>query len=342
MRRTPVRAPSRLAIYPLAVALVMLLGGVAYASPGMSVVPVVPIAVATRQPGQLAQSLPSPKPAPPVTTVLASSALDGLRSDLGAIAARSGGRVSISLQELSGPRRTSISLDGNRSFYAASTYKLPLLMVEGQQIASGLARASDVLCFDPSDAEDGWFTDYGPGSCYTRDVLALRTGRYSDNTAAHILVRYLGGPDALNRYAKSIGMSASALWIPNTTTPDDLTAAWVNEALGRLGGASAQHWLFPLLTHTASEQGIPAGLPASATVVHKVGTMYGTEIDSAYVVTGRTTYVLSVAVDRLDEATGWSVIARVSARIWLYESGRSDFTAPILTPVGPSPRANRY
>src|SRR5713101_4986460 len=116
MRRTPVRAPSRLAIYPLAVAMVMLLGGVAYASPGVSVVRVVPIAVATRQQGQLAQSLPSPKPAPPVTTVLASSALDGLPSDLGAIAARSGGRVSISLQELSGPRRTSISLDGNRSF----------------------------------------------------------------------------------------------------------------------------------------------------------------------------------------------------------------------------------
>jgi len=137
-------------------------------------------------------------------------------------------------------------------------------------------------------------------------------------------------------------MTASALWIPNTTTPDDLTAAWVNEALGRLGGVPAQQWLRPLLTHTASEQGIPAGLPASATVVHKVGTMYATEIDSADVVDGRVTYVLSVAVDGLDEARGWSLIARVSARIWQYESGRPDFVAPILTPVGPSPRANRY
>src|SRR5205807_5854129 len=131
-----------------------------------------------------------------------------------AIAAADAGRVSISLQELSGPRRTSISLNGNRSFYAASTYKLPLLMAEAQQIASGQVSPSDVLCFDPTDAEDGWFTDYAPGSCYTRDDLAVRTGRYSDNTAAHILVRYLGGPDALNGYARSIGMSASALWSP--------------------------------------------------------------------------------------------------------------------------------
>src|SRR5713226_2506130 len=146
-------------------------------------------------------------------------------------------------------------------------------MAEAQQIASGQASPSDVLCFDPRDAEDGWFTDYAAGSCYARAELALRSGRYSDNTAAHILVRYLGGPDALNGYAKSIGMNASALWMPNTTTPDDLAAAWINEALGRLGGASAQHWLLPLLTHTVREQGIPAGLPGTATVVHKVGAM---------------------------------------------------------------------
>src|SRR5207247_4957330 len=106
------------------------------------------------------------------------------------------------------------------------------------------------------------------GSCFTRDELALRTGRYSDNTAAHILVRYLGGVDALNHYATAIGMNNSALWIPNTTTPDDLSQALVSEALGRLGGAAAQGGLYPIVTHTAAEQGITAGLPGGASVVH--------------------------------------------------------------------------
>jgi beta-lactamase class A len=157
------------------------------------------------------------------------------------------------------------------------------------------------------------------------------------------LVRYLGGPDALNGYAKSIGMSASELWIPNTTTPDDLTAAWLEEVLGRLGGAAARDWLYPVLTHTANEQGIPAGLPAAATVVHKVGTMYGAENDSAYVVDGRTSYVVSVAVDGLDEEAGWSLIARISARIWQYEANRPDFVAAVLvTPAGEAPRPNRH
>jgi beta-lactamase class A len=277
-----------------------------------------------------------------MTTLITPSAFDTLQAELQAIGAQSGAQIGISLQELSGPRRNNLSLNGSQSFYAASAYKVPLLMAEAQQVAAGQASPSDQLCFDPSDAEDGWFTDYGDGSCFTRGELAARAGRYSDNTAAHILVRYLGGAEALNRYAKSFGMNASALWDPNTTTTDDLTAAWVNEALGRLGGAPAQSWLYPVLTHTVNEHGIPAGLPGSATVVHKVGTMYGTENDSAYVVNGRISYVLSVAVDGIDEAPGWSVIARISARIWQYELSRPEFVVPVIPPEAPRQPETRY
>jgi beta-lactamase class A len=327
-------------MYPVVLSLLVPMASAAYASPNVTGLP---SAAMRRQQGQLANAEPAATPAPPVTTVLSPSAFDQLRSDLETIATRSGANLGISLQELSGPRRNTVSLNGNQSFYAASTYKLPLLMAEAQQVASGQTSPSDVLCFDPSDAEDGWFDDYEVGSCFTRDELALRAGRYSDNTAAHILVRYLGGPDALNSYAKSIGMTASALWVPNTTTPDDLTAAWVDEALGRLGGSAAQRWLFPVLTHTANEDGIPSGLPASATVVHKVGTMYGTENDAAYIVDGPITYVLSVSVDGLDEAAGWSLIAQISARIWQYELSRPAFVASVVaTPVPASVVLNRH
>src|SRR5205814_8966915 len=241
------RALRRLAIYPLVAILLIVVGNAAYASSNVSVPPIAPL---SRESGHLARVPAAPlaaKPAPPVMTILAPSAFDQLRSDLEAIARTSGGRVGISLQELSGPRRTNLSVNGGQSFVAASTYKLPLLMAEAQQIASGLVHRSDVLCYAPGDAEDGWFMDYQARSCFTRDELALRTGRYSDNTAAHILVRYLGGPDALNRYAKAIGMNNSAFWVPNTTTPDDLSQAMVSEALGRLGGAAAQAWLYPIL-----------------------------------------------------------------------------------------------
>ena len=342
MRGGDRRALRRLVIYPIVALLLILVGNAAYASSSVSPPPG---KAPTRQPLHVthpAALAPAAKPAPPVTTILAPSGFDRLSADLGMIAGTSGGRVGISLQELSGPRRTSLSVNGGQSFVAASTYKLPLLMAEAQQIASGQARSSDLLCYAPGDAEDGWFMDYQPGSCFTRDQLALRTGRYSDNTAAHILVRYLGGGDALNRYAKSMGMTNSALWTPNTTTPDDLSQALVSEALGRLGGAAAQAWLYPILTHTATERAIPAGLPAGVTVAHKTGSMPGTENDAAYVRNGRIAYVLSITVDGLDEGTAWSLMARISARVWQYESSRPDFAAPVSVPSPSIPPQNRH
>jgi beta-lactamase class A len=330
MKRGPAGRLFSLLVHPLVIGLLVVPSSGILAGPTVSVAPVTILS----RPFSVA---PAPKAVAelPVTTVIAPSALDQLQADLRTIAAQSGGQVGISLQELSGPRRNTVSLNGNQSFYAASGYKVPLLMAEAQQVAMGEARLSDNLCFDADDAEDGWFTDYFDGSCFTRDELAVRAGRYSDNTAAHILVRYLGGPAALNAYAKTIGMTASALWTPNITTTDDLTAAWVNEALGRLGGAAAQRWLYPVLTHTSSEQGIPAGLPRTATVVHKVGTMSGTENDSGYVLNGKIGYVLTVSVSGIDEAAGWSLIARVSARVWQHELSRPEFVVPVIPPEAP-------
>ena len=277
----------------------------------------------------------APTPAT-LTTILNPSGFDQLGSDLNAIAGQSGGQVRISLQELSGPGRHALALYGSQGFYAASEYKLPLLMATAQQVATGQTSSRDSLCYDPADGEDGWFTDYEPGSCFSRSELAMRAGRFSDNTAARILVRYLGGPDALNTYARASGMTNSTLWDPNTTTAGDLTALWVSEATGQLGGRAAQQWLYPFLTHTTAESGIPAGLPSTAVVIHKTGNMYGTQADAALVRNGRVEYVLTVCVAGLDEATAWGIIQHVSARVWQYEAGRPDYPpAPIVAPPAP-------
>lgn len=331
------------AIYPLVLALLPLLASAAYPGSDLGAQPVAAASPDRGTQTTIARLNPTvtsaevtAKPLQPITTVLSPTLVDQLRSDLDIIAARNSAQIEVDLEELSGPRRTSLAISGNQGFYAASAYKLPLLMAEAQAIATGQASPSDVLCYDPSDQEDGWFTDYGIGTCFSRQDLAVRAGRYSDNTAAHILVRYLGGPDALNGYARSAGMTSSALWDPNTTTATDLATVWVNEVLGRLGGGGAQQWLYPILSHTAFEQGIPAGLPGGVTVVHKVGDMYGVENDSAYVTNGRISYVLTVAVEGPDEATGWSVIAQLSQRIWQYETGRPDYVVAVsATPASP-------
>ncbi|MEO6796608.1 MAG: serine hydrolase [Candidatus Dormibacter sp.] len=329
--------------YGLALALLVPLGVGAYADPAAAPA-IKELRHTSPKPASrpLAVSTPKATPTPTLTTILSPSGFDQLKADLNAMAAQSSAQVGISLQELSGPGRQNLALNGTAAFYAASEYKLPLLMAEAQQVAAGQARPGDVLCYDPSDAEDGWFTDYQPGACFSRADLVTRAGRYSDNTAARILVRYLGGPTALNAYARAAGMTNSALWLPNTTTANDLAAIWVAEALGQLGGAPAQGWLYPVLTHTATESGIPAGLPASATVVHKTGDMYATQADAAYVISGRVRYVLAVGVVGLDEASAWNLIQRISARVWHYEASRPDYPTRVIATPAPVLRDVRH
>jgi beta-lactamase class A len=206
---------------------------------------------------------------------------------------------------------------------AASTYKLPALMANAQAIASGRASGGDQLCFQGSDYEDGAFGDYYDGACFSRDELAWRAGHYSDNTAAHILVRYLGGADGLNAYAAQHGAGESAFFDPNVTTSSDLGRLWADEAAGSAGGAGAQGWLYPLLTGTMWEQGIPAGVPDGVTVVHKTGSIDLIENDAALVVNGPSgPYILVVLSDGAGGDLGLELIRQVSARVWSFEASR--------------------
>jgi beta-lactamase class A len=239
------------------------------------------------------------------------------------LVADTGAAVSVTVVELGGSDPLTWSLDGGAVFTAASTYKLVALMMEAQNIASGTTDPNGLVCYQDSDYEAGWFDDYGPGVCFTRNVLASRAAQQSDNTAGHMLVRDVGGVDALNAWAAYVGTSESAFSDPNTTTAADLAVLWKAEAKGSLGGASAQAWLYPLLIGTTTEAGVPAGVSGS-TVVHKTGAIDAVENDAALVTTGPDgPYVLVVMTDGLGGAAGWGLIASISASVWQTEASRT-------------------
>jgi beta-lactamase class A len=254
---------------------------------------------------------PSPKP----------RSFDQLAADINSVSG--GASVGVTLIELGGNTPATWTSNGDQLFTAASTYKLPLLMAEADAIANGRAGANDQLCYQDGDWEDGYFGDYAGGSCYTRIDLMTRVGQFSDNTAAHILVRYLGGPDALNSYAQAHGARASVFFDPNVTTSSDLARLWASEASGQAGGKEAQQILYPLLTHTHWESGAPAGVPGSATVVHKVGMINAVDNDAALIMGGpKGNYILVVCTDGLGGDAGWALIAQINAKVWAYEAAR--------------------
>ncbi len=242
-----------------------------------------PSPVAVITPSPSALPSPSPSPSPPSRT----AAIQKLATDLTRIAG--GARVSLSLVELSG------------------TAPLALWSIKGDTTSDHVA---------------GWYEDYTAGECFTRNVLALRVGRYSDNTAAHILLRYLGGSTALNTFARTMGATQPKFFLPNTTTSADLARIWASEATGAGGGAAAQKWLYPLMTRTHWETGIPAGTPR-APVVHQVSYNGKYISDAALVVNGpKGAYVLTICTYGPGYTAGWQVVARMANRVWLFEAAR--------------------
>jgi beta-lactamase class A len=241
-----------------------------------------------------------------------------------ALIAASGGLAGVTLLELGGTAPVTWSVNGDEVFTAASTYKLAALMLEAENIATAKTDPNGVVCFEDGDYESGWFDDYSVGVCSTRNELAMRAGIYSDNTAGHMLVRDVGGAAVMNEWAASIGATSSQFFDGNTTTSVDLAALWNAEAQGELGGTAAQAWLYPLLTGTRTESGVPAGV-GGVTVVHKTGTIDLVENDAALLTSGPDgAYVLVVMTDGLGGAAGWQLIAGISAAIWQFEARRSD------------------
>jgi beta-lactamase class A len=229
----------------------------------------------------------------------------------------------VTLAELGGSNPQGWSLNGDQQFTAASTYKLPLLMQEAQNVAAGRWHGTDNLCYQDGDWEDGYYSDYQDGLCMSRSQLEHRVGLNSDNTAAHMLVRFGGGTAALNRYAQAHGAKASAFYDPNTTTANDLARLWVDEATERAGGRAAQQYLYPILTHTSYEDGIPAGVPAGTTVVHKIGVLDGVVNDAALLPRGpHGAYVLAICTQGPSGDAGWKLLADISRTVWQFEAAR--------------------
>jgi beta-lactamase class A len=254
----------------------------------------------------------SPRPAHP--------RFDGLQRAVAQLLDAAGADGGVTVTELEGASPETWSLNGDQRFVAASTYKLPLLMEEAQNVTAGRSHGTDSLCYQDSDEEDGYYNDYQTGTCMSRSQLEHRVGLNSDNTAAHILVRYDGGGSALNHYAQAHGARASAFYEPNTTTTNDLARLWADEAGGKAGGKSAQQYLYPMLTHTSFEQGIPSGVPGGTAVVHKIGIVDDVFNDAALVPKGpRGAYVLTVCTQG---GPGWKLLADISRAVWQFEATR--------------------
>ncbi|WP_217239876.1 class A beta-lactamase [Streptomyces sp. AC555_RSS877] len=154
---------------------------------------------------------------------------------------------------------------------------------------------------------------------------------YSDNGAGNLLLRKLGGPTAITRFARSLGdpvtrldrwetdLNSAEPWrITDTTSPYAIGRTYgrlvLGDALNREDRALLTHWL---LNNTTSVKRFRAGLPATWTIADKTGSgSYGTanNVGIAWTGTGAPV-VLSVLSTKPDKDAEWDneLVARTAA-----------------------------
>ncbi|MFJ9723039.1 class A beta-lactamase [Streptomyces sp. NPDC101209] len=153
--------------------------------------------------------------------------------------------------------------------------------------------------------------------------------RYSDNSAGNLLLRELGGPTAITRFARSLGDPVTRLdrWEPelNSAEPGRRTDTTSPRAIARttarllLGGALnpsdralLTHWL---LNNTTGGTRIRAGVPGTWAVAEKTGSgSYGTtnDVGVAWTADGDP-IVLAVLSTKPDRDAAWDSTLIASA-----------------------------
>ncbi|MER5732201.1 class A beta-lactamase [Streptomyces sp. NPDC002138] len=128
----------------------------------------------------------------------------------------------------------------------------------------------------------------------TVEDLCAAAIRYSDNAAANLLLRELGGPAAVTRFCRSIGDATTRLdrWEPelnsaepwrttDMTSPLAIGQSYARLALGDALPARQRERLTGwLLANTTGAAKLRAGLPSDWTVADKTGSgAYGTSHD---------------------------------------------------------------
>lgn len=154
----------------------------------------------------------------------------------------------------------------------------------------------------------------------TVSALCEATITYSDNAAANLLLRELGGPSAVTRFCRSIGDPVTRLdrWEPelnsaepwqelDTTTPRAIGQSYARLTVGHaLERSDAQQLTEWLLANTTGANRIKAGLPPEWRLGDKTGTgSYGTTNDVGITwPVGRGPIVIAVLTTKPDAKAG--------------------------------------
>ncbi|HEY9825554.1 MAG TPA: serine hydrolase, partial [Stenomitos sp.] len=173
-----------------------------------------------------------------------------------------------------------LDINGDKSFSAASTIKLPIFIAFFQDVDAGKIRLDEQLTMrkDLIASESGDMQYQSPGTKFSALETADKMITISDNTATNMIIDRLGGAAQLNQRFKLWGLTQTVLRNPlpdlqgtNTISPKDLSTLMLKISQGELLTPHSRDRALDILRHTITNTLLPPGLGEGATIAHKTG-----------------------------------------------------------------------
>ena len=264
-----------------------------------------------------------------------------LESQLRHLIASSGAEVAMAYRTLDG--KSELFLDGDKSFHAASTMKVPVMIELFRQARSGALSLDEPLTvrnefrsivdgspYQLSVGDDSDTEVYAAvGKTLTLRQLCELMITVSSNFAANLLIDRLGvenirrtvtalGADGMQVLRGVEDQKAFDKGMNNTTTARGLLVLLDRIAHGKAVDATADAEMLAILKRQKANDAIPAGLPTGTVVAHKTGNITQIHHDAAIVFAPRP-YVLVLLVRGIDDQKKSAALMADLSRV-IYEA----------------------
>jgi beta-lactamase class A len=264
---------------------------------------------------------------------------DDLEARVEKLVQASGAEVAVAMRTLDG--QSELHLDPDKTFHAASTMKVPIMIELFRQADLGLLRLDDQLSVrnEFHSIVDGSVYQLSVGDDSDADVYQ-RIGKtmslrdlcetmitVSSNFAANLLIERVGaghvgetvkrlGADGMVVLRGVEDQKAFDQGKNNETTARALEILLTAIAQGKAVSPTADAEMLAILKRQKFHDAIPAGLPDGTVVAHKTGNITKIHHDAA-IVYGRRPYVLVVLVRGIeDQKVSGALIASISREVW--------------------------
>jgi beta-lactamase class A len=213
-----------------------------------------------------------------------------------------------------------VVIDGGRVFYAASLFKVWVMLEAFHQRQAGL------LSFDERYIVSDYYASLSlnPGelplcSQVTAQAALREMMSVSDNIAANIMLERVGYAN-VNAMLRNQGLAVSGVASNGDVSTTASGMEQLLEAIARQEAVSAEASaeMLSLLASEVIDSRLPALLPPEARVAHKTGSWDNATHDAGIVYSPKAAYVIVVLSDLGYENDGNSYIAQLSRAVYDY------------------------